>query len=100
MHYAPRFCVCDQFFVCFASLAKGKALLKQRLSHWIVEAISIAYNSRGLPLPQGVRAHSTRGMAASLALFKGVSVSDICAAASWSSPHTFVQFNRLDVTAL
>ncbi|XP_073320639.1 uncharacterized protein [Pagrus major] len=91
--------LCDQLFVCFANLAKGKALSKQRLSHWIVEAISIAYSSRGIPFPQGVRAHSTRGMAASWALFKGVSVSDICTAASLSSPHTFVRFYRLDVTA-
>lgn len=91
--------LCDQLFVCFANPAKGRALSKQRLSHWIVEAISQAYSSRGLPLPQGVRAHSTRGMAASWALFKGASVSDICAAASWSSPHTFVRFYRLDVTA-
>lgn len=91
--------LCDQLFVCFANPAKGKALSKQRLSHWIVEAISLAYDSKGLPLPHGVRAHSTRGMATSWALFKGVSVSDICAAASWSSPHTFVRFYSLDVTA-
>ena len=91
--------LCDQLFVCFANPARGKALSRLRLSHWIVEAVSLAYNSKGLPLPQGVRAHSTRGMAASWALFKGVSVSDICAAASWSSPNTFVRFYRLDVTA-
>ena len=91
--------LCDQLFVCFANPAKGKTLSKQQLSNWIVEAIFIAYSSRGLPLPQGVRAHSTRGMAASWALFEGGSVSDICAAASWSSPHTFVQFHHLDVTA-
>lgn len=90
---------CDQLFVCFANPARGKALSKQRLSHWIVEAISLAYGSRGLPLPHGVRAHSTRGMATSWALFKGVPISDVCAAASWSSPHTFVRFYRLDVTA-
>ena len=92
--------LCDQLFVCFANPAKGKALSKQRLSHWIVEAISVAYSSRGPSLPQGVKAHSTRGMVASWALFKGISVSDICAAASWSSPHTFVRFYRLDVTWL
>ncbi len=78
---------------------KGKALSKQQLSHWIVEAISLAYDSRGLPLSQEERAHSTRGMATSRVLFKGASVSDICAAASWSSPHTFVRFYCLDVTA-
>ncbi len=91
--------LCDQLLVCFANPVKGKALSKQWLSHWIVEAISLAYNSRGLPLPQGGRAHSTRGMTTSWALFKEVSLSDICAAASWSSPHTFVRFYLLDVTA-
>ena len=44
--------LCDQLFVCFANPAKGKALSKQQLSHWIVEAISVAYSSRGLSLPQ------------------------------------------------
>ncbi|XP_063350743.2 uncharacterized protein LOC134642723 [Pelmatolapia mariae] len=91
--------LCDQLFVCFANPKRGRALSKQRLSHWIIEAISLAYSTRGLALPHGVRAHSTRGMATSWALFKGVPVADICAAASWASPHTFVRFYRLDVTA-
>ncbi|XP_047229391.1 uncharacterized protein LOC124872980, partial [Girardinichthys multiradiatus] len=90
--------LCDQLFVCIANPARGKALSRQRLSHWIVEAISLAYSNRGLPMPRGVRAHSTRGIATSWALFRGVPMSDICAAASWSSPHTFVKFYRLDVT--
>ena len=64
--------LCDQLFVCFANPAKGKALSKQRLSHWIVEAISIAYSSRGLPLPQGVRAHLTRGMGPHGHCLKGI----------------------------
>ncbi|XP_075948857.1 uncharacterized protein LOC142951249 [Anarhichas minor] len=88
----------DQLFVSWASPHKGKPLSRQRLSHWIVEAISLAYSCRGLQPPQGLRAHSTRGMATSWALFKGVSVKDICAAASWATPHTFVRFYRLDVS--
>ncbi|XP_066533946.1 uncharacterized protein [Hoplias malabaricus] len=90
---------CDQLFVCFAKPVRGRALSKQRLSHWVLEAISIAYSSKGMDLPEGVRAHSTRGIATSWALFKGVPVGDICAAASWASPHTFVRFYRLDVLA-
>ena len=43
--------------------------------------------------PQGLS-----GMATSWALFRGVSVCDICAAASWATPHTFVKFYRLDVS--
>ncbi|KAK2823510.1 hypothetical protein Q7C36_020110 [Tachysurus vachellii] len=53
---------------------------------------------RGVQPPGGLRAHSTRGLAASWALFGGVPLQDICAAASWSSLHTFVRHYRLDVT--
>lgn len=38
-----------------------RCLFKQWLSHWIVENVSLAYSSRGLSLPQGVRAPSTGG---------------------------------------
>ncbi|XP_010773556.1 uncharacterized protein, partial [Notothenia coriiceps] len=89
----------DQLFVSWANPHKGKPVTKQRLSHWIVEAIALAYTSQGLQAPPGLRAHSTRGLATSWALFKGVSIQDICAAASWSSPLTFVRFYRLDVSA-
>ena len=87
-----------KLFVSWATPHRGKPLSRQRLSHWIVEAISLAYESRGLQPPHGLRAHSTRGMATSWALFRGVSVHDICAAASWATPHTFVRFYRLDVS--
>ncbi|KAL6479143.1 hypothetical protein MHYP_G00125760 [Metynnis hypsauchen] len=76
----------------------GKPLSRQRLSHWIVEAIALAYKCKGSQLPEGLRAHSTRGMATSWALFRGVSVLDLCTAASWASGNTFVRFYRLDVT--
>ncbi|KAK5915714.1 hypothetical protein CesoFtcFv8_001280 [Champsocephalus esox] len=89
----------DQLFVSWAKPHKGKPVTKQRLSHWIVEAIALAYTSQNLQAPLGLRAHSTRGLATSWALFKGVSIQDICAAASWSSPLTFVRFYRLDVSA-
>ncbi len=41
--------------------------------------------------------HSTRGVASSQALFRGVPLEDICVAAGWSSPRTFVKFYNLDV---
>lgn len=89
----------DQLFVSWAKPHLGKPVSKQRISHWIVEAIQLAYSSTGLPPPEGLRAHSTRGMATSWALFRGVSIEEICAAASWASPLTFARFYRLDVTA-
>jgi len=39
------------------------------------------------------------GRATSWALFKGISEGDICVVASWASPHTFIIFCHLDVTA-
>ena len=89
----------DQLFVSWMKPRMGKPITKQRLSHWIVEAISLAYSSKGHAPPTGLRAHSTRGMSTSWAFFKGVTIQDICKAASWSSPHTFARFYKLDVTA-
>lgn len=50
-------------------------------------------------LPSGVRPHSAMGVAVSWALFRGIMIGDICAAASWGSPQAFVRFYLLDVTA-
>ncbi|CAM4511662.1 unnamed protein product [Leuciscus chuanchicus] len=61
------------------------------MSKWMVEAISLAYEAAGQPSPLAVRSHSTRSMAASKALISGVSLQDVCDAAGWSSPHTFVR---------
>lgn len=88
----------DQLFVCFANTVQGKPLSKPRLSHWIVEAISIAYKSKALDLHDGVHAHSTRGLTTSWVLFEGIPVEDICAAADWASLHT-LRFYRLDTSA-
>ncbi len=67
------------------------------ISHWVRDAISLAYEARNLPSPLSLRAHSTRGVASSQALFRGVPLEDICVVAGWSSPHTFVKFYNLDV---
>ncbi|XP_073669465.1 uncharacterized protein [Paramisgurnus dabryanus] len=89
----------EQLFVCFGSPKKGLPATKQTLSKWIVETISLAYETTGRPSPIAVRAHSTRGMAASKALWLGASMQDVCDAAGWSSPLTFVRFYELDVGA-
>ncbi len=60
----------------------------------------IAYSSLGQQCPMGVRAHSTRGIASSWAGSSGVSIAEICAAASWTSPSTFSWFYNLEVPAL
>ncbi len=87
----------DQLFVCFGGQQKGKAVSKQRLAHWIVEAIVLAYQAQRLPCPLGVRAHSMRGIASSWALARGASIADICRAAGWATPNMFARFYNLGV---
>ncbi len=89
-----------QLFVGFGNCAKGGPVTKKRISGWLMDAIPLAYSYLGLQCPIGVRAHSTRGIASSWAWSSGVSISDICEAAGWSSPSTFVRFFNLDVPAL
>ncbi len=94
--YVDRFKVCrksSQLLVCFGTGRRGLATI----SHWVRDAISLAYEARNLPSPLSLRAHSTRDIASSQALFRGVPLEDICVAAGWSSPHTFVKFYNLDV---
>ncbi len=86
-----------QLFVCHGGQQKGKAVSKQRLAHWIVEAVALAYQSQGEPCPLGVRAHSTRSVASSHALVHGASLADICRAAGWATPNTFARFYNLRV---
>ncbi len=87
----------EQLLVCYGGQQKGKAVSKQRLAHWIVDAIALAYQSQGKPCPMGVRAHSTRSVASSYALAHGASLADICRAAGWVTPHTFARFYSLRV---
>ncbi len=39
--------------VCHGGQQKGKPVSKQRLAHWIVEAVALAYQSQGEPVPPG-----------------------------------------------
>ena len=90
----------EQLFVCFGGRSKGDPVTKQRLSRWIVDAISMAYTSMGQVCPIGIKAHSTRGMASSWAWSSGFPIQDICEAAGWSSPSTFMKFYNMEVPSL
>lgn len=87
----------DQLFLCYGGPRRGHAVTKQRLSHWIVDVIAHAYQTGGRLPPSGLRCHSTRSIATSWAALKGVSLEDICAAASWASPDTFARFYSVNV---
>ncbi len=90
----------EQLFVGFGNRAKGGPVTKQIIFRWLVDAITLAYSFVGSWCPIGVRAHSTRGIVCSWAWSSGVSMSDICEAAGWSSPSTFIRFYNLDVPAV
>ena len=85
----------EQLFVSFSGRSKG-----QGLSRRIVDAIALAYTSKGMQCPLGVRAHSTRSMASSWAWSSAIALQDICMAAGWASPSTFIRFYNLEVPAL
>ncbi len=87
----------EQLFVCFGPPNKGSPATKQRMSKWVVEAISLAYESVGQPSPMAVRSHLARSMAASKALIPGVALQEVCDAAGWSSPQTFIRLYSLDL---
>ena len=87
----------EQLFVCHGGPNRGRALTKQRLSHWVLDTITQAYRASGRPPPSGVRCHSTRSISASWAALRGVPLGTICAAASWALPSTFSMFYRVNV---
>ncbi|KAG1932845.1 P2Y purinoceptor [Pimephales promelas] len=76
---------------------KGKAVSKQRLAHWLVDAIVRAYESQDVPCPPRLTAHSTRSVASSWILAQGASLTDICIAAGWATPNLFTKFYSLRV---
>ncbi len=52
----------EQPCVCFGGHTKGSPVTKQRLSGWIIDAITLAYSSLDQQCPMGARAHLTRGL--------------------------------------
>lgn len=59
----------------------------QTISSWIVNTIKCAYNEK-----DKFRAHSTRALGPSWALFNGASVKSIMDTADWSKESTFTRF--------
>ncbi|KAI2642984.1 enzymatic polyprotein [Labeo rohita] len=97
VHRAALWRKSDQLFVCYGPPKRGLPASKHSLSRRIVDAISLAYEFSGLPSPLGVKAHSTRAISFSKAFMSGVPMQDICDAAGWSTPLTFVRFYDLDL---
>ena len=60
----------------------------QTISSWIVQTIRMAYNDEN----KKVKAHSTRALGPSWALYNGASMRSILEAADWTKDSTFIQF--------
>ncbi len=99
VHRAALWRKADQLLVCHGPPKKGLPASKRTLSWWIVDAVTVAYESSDLPSPLGVKAHSTRSVAASKAFLAGVPMQDICDAVGWSTPLTFIRIYDLDLRA-
>lgn len=65
-----------------------KPISSQTISSWIVSTIQMAYNDK----KKSVKAHSTRAIGPSWALYKGASMKNIMEAADWSRESTFTKF--------
>ncbi len=89
----------DELIVCYGPPKRGLLAVMQTLSWWIVDAINIYFEPSQLPSLLRVRAHSTLSVAASKDFLAGVPILDICNAAGWSTPLTFVRFYGLDMRA-
>ncbi len=88
--------------VCYGLPKNGIPTSKLTLSRWIVDVITVAYEPSDFLSPLGVKTHSTKSMAqivASKAFLAGVPIQDICGAAGWSTPLTFVRFYDPDLRA-
>ena len=68
-----------------------KNLAVQAVARYIVKLIKWAYCQQNLQVPEGIKGHDTRGVAASLATLSGVSLSDVLAAGNWASANTFLR---------
>lgn len=69
------------------------------MARWVIRLIELANSNAGVPLPAGVVAHSTRGMVASWALFKGPYLEEICTVNGWTSSLTLARFYRMNVAS-
>ena len=72
-----------------------KAVSKQTVASWIVKVIKLAYGDSGM----NIRAHSTRAIGPSWALFRGASISSILDTADWSSDTTFKRYYYREMEA-
>ncbi|XP_058024732.1 uncharacterized protein LOC131191046 [Ahaetulla prasina] len=86
----------EALFVSFQPLTLGQKVTKSVLARWIRATIATAYESQSLPVPRNITAHSTRSAASSAAWGAQASIDEICRAATWSTPSSFIRHYRVD----
>ena len=87
----------DSLFILHTGARKGHNATRRTIARWLKEVIEQAYKLGGIQIPEGIRVHSTRSMAASQAERAGATPEQICKAATWSSFDTFVRHYRVDL---
>ena len=65
----------------------------QTISKWIVQTVKLAYEDKNFK----VKAHSTRAIGPTWALYNGASLKSILEAADWSSENCFMKFYLRDL---
>ena len=83
----------------FLTYKKGavKRASKETIARWIVETVKLVYGKANQEDLNLAKAHDTRSLAASWALFQGVPLQEIMHAAFWSAETTFTSFYLRDV---
>ncbi|XP_026545234.1 uncharacterized protein LOC113426991 [Notechis scutatus] len=85
----------EALFVSFQPGTMGLKVSPSTVGRWIRACIAKAYQSRSLPMPRGVMAHSTRSAATMATWATQAPIEEICRAATWSSPSPFIWHYRL-----
>lgn len=86
----------DRLFVTYKKNHHVEAS-KDSIARWIVETVKFAYDHADSETLMTVRAHDTRKLATSWALFNGLSAQEILRAAHWTNETTFTSFYLKDV---
>ena len=79
---------------------QSKPASKDTIARWIVSTIKQTYESKGLPFPKDSRAHDTRKLSVSWALFNGATLEEILKAAHWTSENTWLRFTWKRLTVI
>ncbi|XP_060542104.1 endonuclease/exonuclease/phosphatase family domain-containing protein 1 isoform X6 [Pantherophis guttatus] len=86
----------ESLFVSFLPTSQGGKVSSSTIGRWIRQTIAAAYDSRSLPRPSRLTAHSTRSASTTAAWATQAPLLEICRAATWSSPSPFIRHYKLD----